>query len=302
MRQVTISVPATSANLGPGFDCLGIALSLRHHVTITEKREPGVEISAEGEDAGLIPRDETNLVYQSMTQLFRRVGGEPAGLHIHQKNEIPIASGLGSSSSAVLAGLFGANELAGSPLSREEVLQLATDLEGHPDNVAPAVYGGLVLGVQGEEGLSVDRLDIASLAVVVVLPDVVLLTEDARAVLPKEVPFADAIFNNSRVGMLIHALQTAAYDRLDVAMHDRLHQPYRIPLVTGMAEAMQAARAAGAAGVALSGAGPSLIAFAEEGHEAIAAAAAAAFKHAGVDTRQWHLIVDKEGTLIQNKP
>ncbi len=302
MCQVMISVPATSANLGPGYDCLGIALSLRHHVTITEREEPGLEITAEGEDAHLVPRDETNLVYRAMTHLFQRVGHKPSGLHIEQLNEIPIASGLGSSSSAVLAGLFGANELAGSRLTREEVLQIATDLEGHPDNVAPAVYGGLVLGVQSEDGLIISSFELPQIEVAVVLPDVVLLTEDARAALPADVPLSDAIFNSSRVGLLIQALQTADYDRLAVAMQDRLHQPYRIPLVPGMEEAMQAAKEAGASGVALSGAGPSLIAFAKAGHKAIAHAAAAAFKRAGVDARQWRLAVDNRGIRIQNMP
>lgn len=300
MRQVTVSVPATSANLGPGYDCLGIALNLRHHVTIEALSKPGLHITASGEDTHLIPNNETNLVYRSMRLTFQRLGGEPAGLRIHQENEIPIASGLGSSSSAVLAGIFGANELAGSPLSREEVLQMATDLEGHPDNVAPAVYGGLVLGVQSEEGLIVERIPVPSLEVVVVLPDFVLLTEDARAALPTDVPLTDAIYNSSRVGLLIHALQTADYERLSAAMQDRLHQPYRIPLITGMAEAMRAAREAGAAGVALSGAGPSMIAFAEKGHEAIGKAAAAAFTSAGLNTRQWKLQVDKNGAQIQN--
>ena len=225
--------------------------------------------------------------------------GEPPGLSIHQENEIPIASGLGSSSSAVLAGLFGANELAGAPLAREDVLQIATDLEGHPDNVAPAVYGGLVLGVQHTNGLWVERFPVPPMQVLVVLPDFELLTETARAVLPTQVPLADAIFNSSRIGLLIHALQTADYERLSVAMQDRLHQPYRIPIIPGMAEAMQAAYDAGAAAVALSGAGPSLIAFAAGEYEQISSAAVEAFKHAGASSRQWQLTLDNSGVLIQ---
>jgi homoserine kinase len=299
MRQVTISVPATSANLGPGYDCLGIALDLRHRVTFSTQHEPGLHITASGEDAHLIPKDKTNLVYRSMELVFQRVGGQPAGLQIHQKNEIPVASGLGSSSSAVLAGMFGANELAGSPLTREQVLQMATDLEGHPDNVAPAVYGGLVLGVQSARGLLVEQFAVPPMEVLVVLPDFELLTETARAALPAQVSLTDAIHNISRLGMLIHALQTADYDRLSVAMQDRLHQPYRIPIITGMADAMRAAREAGAAGVALSGAGPGLIAFAAAGYETIAAAVATAFHNAGVNSRQWQLSVDNDGISIQ---
>lgn len=298
MRQVTISVPATSANLGPGYDCLGLALDLRQRVTFTTRHEPGLRITAVGEDAQFVPKDENNLIYQSMRLVFQRTGGEPSGLHIHQENDIPIASGLGSSSSAVLAGMFGANEIAGSPLTREQLLQMATDLEGHPDNVAPAVYGGLVLGVQSTDGLLVEQFAVPPMEVVVVLPDFELLTETARAALPAQVSLADAIHNSSRLGLLIHALQTAEYDRLSVAMQDRLHQPYRIPIITGMADAMQAAREAGAAGVALSGAGPSLIAFAADGYERIGSAAANAFRKAGINSRQWRLSVDNNGTLI----
>ncbi len=301
MRKVTISVPATSANLGPGYDCLGMALDLRHTVTFRERRSPGLRITASGEDSYLIPRDERNLVYESMRIVFQKTGCEPDGLHIHQENEIPVGSGLGSSSSAVLAGMFGANELAGAPLTQEEILQLATDLEGHPDNVAPAVYGGLVLGVQDTQGLLVEQIAIPPLRVAVVLPDFTLPTEEARAVLPQQVPLSDAIFNASRLGLLIRALETADYERLAIAMQDRLHQPYRIPLIPGMAEAMQAALGAGAAGVALSGAGPSLIAFARANHEAIAAAAETQFTEKGIAARKWLLSLANSGVRIHNE-
>lgn len=302
MQQVTISVPATSANLGPGFDCLGIALNLRHRVTFTLQQDPGIIISAEGEDAHLIQRDEGNLVYLAMRLVFQQLGLDPPnGLHIHQENEIPIASGLGSSSTAILAGMHGANELAGSPLTRHQVLQIATDFEGHPDNVAPATFGGLVLGVQTPNGLIVEQIPVAAMEVMVTLPDFELLTEAARAVLPIQISLADAIYNSSRVGLLIRALETADFDLLPVAMQDRIHQPYRVPIIPGMAEAMVAALEAGAAGVALSGAGPSLIAFTPDGFDRIKAAAALAFKEAGLGCRQWQLAVDNEGVLIQNK-
>lgn len=302
MRGITVSVPSTSANLGPGYDCLGLALNLRHRVTFEAMEEPGLQITARGEDVHLIPTDESNLVYQSMQLVFRRVGDQPPGLHIQQENEIPVASGLGSSSSAVLAGMFGANALAGSPLSREEILQMATDLEGHPDNVAPAVYGGLILGIQTKLGLFVEPIDIPDLEIMVVLPDFKLATEDARAALPGEIPLSDAIYNTSRIGLLIRALETADYDRMEVAMRDHVHQPYRIPLIPGMKEAMVAARKAGASGVALSGAGPSLIAFAAHGLESIGDAAAEAFRAKGMASRQWRLTVDHRGTVIHNIP
>jgi homoserine kinase len=302
MQQVTVSVPATSANLGPGFDCLGIALNLRQRVTFTVRQEPRIIFTAEGEDAHMIQRDEGNLVYLAMKLVFNQLGVDPpSGLHIHQDNEIPIASGLGSSSTAILAGLHGANELAGSPLTCNQVLQLATDFEGHPDNVAPATFGGLVLGVQTPDGLVVEQIPVPSMEVMVTLPDFELFTEAARAVLPTQVSLANVIYTSSRVGLLIRAFESADFNLFSVAMQDRIHQPYRVPIIPGMAEAMDAVLEAGAAGVALSGAGPSMIAFAADGFDRIKAAAALAFRKAGVNCRQWQLAVDNEGIRIQNK-
>jgi homoserine kinase len=301
--QATITIPATSANLGPGFDCLGLALTLYQTVTFTTCQEPGLRITASGEDADKIPTDESNLVWQSAQLVFARFGERPfgkeqPGLHIHQDNQIPVGSGLGSSSSAVLAGLFGANALLGSPLSRAQILQQATDLEGHPDNVAPAVHGGLILGVQEPDHLLVEAIAVPPLRVVVVLPNFHLLTSEARAALPRQVSLQDAIFNTGRLGLLIRALETADYDKIRVAMQDRLHQPYRIPLIPGLAAAFDAAYVAGAAGVALSGAGPSLIAFAPAGHEAIGAAITAVFAQHNLPSRTWILSVDTQGSRV----
>jgi homoserine kinase len=296
--HVTVTVPATSANLGPGFDCLGLALSLHHTVTFTTTSSPGIAISASGEDAHKIPTDDSNLVWQSAKLLFERFDQIPPGLRIVQENEIPVGSGLGSSSTAVLAGLFGANALLNAPLTTAELLQIATDLEGHPDNVAPAVHGGVILGVQKPDGLLVERIPTPPLTVAVVLPDFKLLTAEARAALPRQVPFADAIFNASRVALLVRALAAGDYDKLAVAMQDRMHQPYRLPLIPGMAEAFTAVRGAGAAAVALSGAGPSLIAFAPANHAAIAQAAADAFARHGLQSRRWILDIDQRGTAV----
>jgi homoserine kinase len=300
MQQVTVSVPATSANLGPGFDCLGLALDLRHKVTFTPQNKAGLRISAAGEDSYKIPLTEDNLVYQAAEMIFQRLNWRPPGLHFHQENQIPIGSGLGSSSSAVLAGMFGANALAGSPLERPEILQMATNFEGHPDNVAPAVHGGLILGVKGPAGLIIERIPIPSLSVVIVLPDYQLLTADARAALPAEIPLQDAIFNASRVGYLIRALEATNYEKLSVAMQDMLHQPYRVGLIPGMKDAFQAALDAGAAGVALSGAGPGLIAFAPRRHKEISKAAVNAFHHAGCSCRTWKLDIDTVGVIISS--
>lgn len=301
MPKVTVSIPATTANLGPGFDCLGMALSLYNSITVTAVSPTNgadLTIEATGIDAHKIPLNASNLVVKSAEIIFNYLGRRPEGLHIKQHNNIPVGSGLGSSSTAVLGGMLAANTLVAGDLSRAEILQLATDLEGHPDNVAPAIYGGLVLGVQGDQGLHVEQIAIPPLRVAVVLPDFELLTQDARAALPTQIPIKDAIFNSSRLGLLIRALQTADYHKLHLAMQDRLHQPYRIPIIPGMAAAFQAAYDAGAASVALSGAGPSLIAFGASKHQAIGEAAQAAFATAGLESRLWVLTLDIRGSAV----
>lgn len=304
--NVTVAVPATTANLGPGFDCLGLALGLYNRVTLREW--DGVRVTVRGEGAGALPVDESNPMVQAVCHLFERLGHTPAGLWLEQENGIPVAAGLGSSAAAILGGLLAANALLGNPLSRRAILAMATRLEGHPDNVASALYGGLVLVVEGqvsegeasigERGLMVDRIAIPEMRVVVVLPDYTLPTVQARAALPRQVPMADAVFNSGRLAMLIRALESGDYKRLGAAMEDRLHQPYRVPLIPGMAEAFRAAREEGAAAATLSGAGPSIVAFAPENHQAIAESIAQAFAREGLESRRWILPIDRTGSVV----
>lgn len=298
MPQITVTIPATSANLGPGFDCLGLALGLYNHVTFTAVSQPGLTIEGTGLDAEKVPTDETNLVYKSACNIFDRLGERPSGLHIQQENNIPVGSGLGSSSTAVLAGLVGANALVNGNLTQADILTIAATTEGHPDNVAPALFGGLVLGVMNGEHVHIEPLPIAQQQVVIVTPGIELLTRDARAALPNQISRQDAIFNTSRLPLLIRALETADYPTLTLAMQDRLHQPYRLPLIPGMTQAFAAAYAAGAGGVALSGAGPSLIAFARDNHKDIVAAVTAVFQQNNLTCRSWILPIDTAGTQI----
>ena len=195
MTQVTITIPATSANLGPGFDYLGLALGLYNHVRFTAVAAPKLTIEVTGLDAEKVPTDETNLVYKTACRLFDQLGKRPSGLHIEQENNIPVGSGLGSSSTAVLAGLMGANALVDGHLTQADILALATAEEGHPDNVAPALLGGLVLGVMQGEQVHIEPLPIAPQQVVIVTPSFELLTRDARAALPNQISRQDAIFN-----------------------------------------------------------------------------------------------------------
>lgn len=298
MNQVTIIIPATSANLGPGFDCLGLALGLYNRITFTAVSTPNLTIEISGIDDAKLPTDESNLVYQSACHLFDQVGKRPSGLNIVQENNIPVGSGLGSSATAVLGGLLAANTFIEGDLSQSDILAMATALEGHPDNVAPALFGGLVLGVMDGEKVHVEPLPIAQQQVAVILPDFALSTHAARAALPTQISRQDAVFNASRLGLLIRALETADYDKLSLAMQDKLHQPYRLPLISGMGQAFKAAYAAGAAGAALSGAGPSLIAFAPDHHAEIVERVTAVFSQNKLTSRSWILPIDTTGSQI----
>lgn len=297
MPNVNIKVPATTANLGPGFDCLGLALGLYNEFEFRQI-DSGLEILVEGEATDIIPRDEHNLIVQSALVLCHKVGRELPPMRIVQKNYVPAASGMGSSSTAVIAGLLGANALLETHLSKQDILEIATEIEGHPDNVAPALFGGLVLVPMGMSPLHVEKFDVQPFEVVVTLPEFELLTADARAALPKMVSYQDAIFNLARTPLVIRALEQGNYVKLGIAMEDKLHQPYRMALVPGMSEAFTAARKAGAAAVAVSGAGPSVIAFAPQNHVAIGLAVQQAFAKAGLNSRYWILPLDTTGSLV----
>jgi homoserine kinase len=300
MKAVTIRVPASTGNLGPGFDCLGLALTLYNEVTfeVIDGGSGFAGVTVDGEGQGCIPTDETNMVVQAAERLFDLVGKRPAAWRVRQQNGIPVGSGLGSSGAAVLGGLMAANALVNGCVEVGEILTIAAEIEGYPDNAAPSLYGGLVLVIKNNGRWFIEPIAVPPLRVVVVLPDFDLPTVVARAALPKEVPLTDAIFNTGRVGLLLRALEAGDYGRLAVAMQDRLHQPYRLPLVPGLVAAFEAGRAAGAAAVALSGAGPSLIAFAPNGHEAIGEAMAAAFASAGLASRRWLLGVETAGAKV----
>lgn len=288
-----VTIPATSANLGPGFDSIGMALDLRNRVTLSWDGRLGAspagaavggDIHVSGLDASAVPVDEDNLILVAAGHVARAVGRFPARLRIEVENRIPVSSGLGSSSAAIVAGLAGMNALLGSLISPAELLDMAVDMEGHPDNVAPAMLGGVVLGVRREPGagLITRRVDPPDLPLVVVTPARRLLTSEARAALSPGVARADAIFNTGRAALLLHSFQTGDFSEMRAAMDDRLHQPARLAIIPGAAEALAAAYDAGAMGVALSGAGPSLIAFVREDvRAAVGQGMQAAFEQSG---------------------
>ncbi len=283
-EPVRVLVPGSTANLGPGFDCLGLALELYVRVTVA----PGGagSVRALGEGAAEIPADETNLVCRALRACFQRAGESLPPLDVSIENGIPVARGLGSSAAAVVAGLVAANALLGDALGNGDLLALGAAIEGHPDNIAPSLLGGCTLVVPHCDGFLPARIPLPpGLEAVVFVPEARLSTEAARRALPERVPLRDAVFNAGRVALLVLAMTSGRRDLLGPATEDRLHQPYREPLVPGMAVLCEAAREAGAAGAFLSGAGPSILALTWGRSAAVAAAMAAAAKRAAVPGR-----------------
>jgi homoserine kinase len=243
----TVEVPATTANLGPGFDCLGIALGLCNVVQLAPADSAAVEILGEGADS--LPQDDTNLTYQAARMLGKRIGYR-GHWHLRQRNRIPLARGMGSSSAAIVGGIVAAQAALHSSLDRETALEIAIQIEGHADNVAPALLGGLTVCFDRRDG-SRAALSLPApqgLVAVVAVPDYEVSTTGARAALPAQVPYQDAVFNLSQTAATVAALTTGRYDLLADTMRDRLHQSYRAHLVPGMDEVFEAATAAGGAG------------------------------------------------------
>jgi len=296
MNKITIKVPATSANLGPGFDALGLALDMWNETEF--KPAESFSLTIEGEGSTSLASNEKNLIHRSAQKLFERLNRPAPALSIRCLNRIPLASGLGSSAAAILTGILGANALLGSELTNEEILNFATEMEGHPDNLAPALLGGLVVST-GDHGRVIARqLPIVPIHITVVLPGFNFPTKQARAVLPKQVSLKDAVHNISRAVLLTEAFRIGDLRLLGEAMTDTLHQPYRLPLIPGAQSAMEAAKKAGASAVALSGAGPGIIAFSVDHDPGIGPAICRIFESAGLSTRVFELGVSQKGAQV----
>ncbi len=281
--KLHIRVPATTANLGPGFDCLGLALDWWNTIEV-ETIERGLQVEVDCPPGVDIPRNRNNLVVYGIDAVYRLAKQKRPPLRIHITTHIPIARGLGSSSAAIVGGLVAANTLLGNMYSRDELVTLATGIEGHPDNVAPALLGGLMVAAMEGKQVTVARFPVPrELRCVLFIPSTTLLTKKARGILPKRIPRADAIYNASRVALWIAALRERRWEWLDAATQDRLHQPYRAKLVPGMYALFDAAKDAGARGAALSGAGPSIIAFTNHPGEPVARAMLQAAQRIGLN-------------------
>lgn len=273
--KVSVKVPATTANLGPGFDCMGLALPIYNTVTIEETVLPGtgIEINVIADEDSTdefslehIPMDENSIIYKAVELLYNSIGQTPSELKITVHTQIPVARGLGSSASVIVGGLIAANELLGRPADEAALLSIATEVEGHPDNITPAIVGGLVLTSSEEDGSIVYRkLDWPQeWNLTLCVPEYELATDISRSVLPKEVPIQDAVFNAKRLAMFIQAIHTKDSALMKLALKDKLHQPYRMKLVPGLEKIIENLKhEENVLGCVLSGAGPSILIISE---------------------------------------
>ena len=262
--MLKIKIPASTANLGSGFDSLGIALNLYNYIEIGPAL--GCEISSA--DGSEIPTGEDNLVYLSAKKVFEKCGLPFRGLKIVEENHIPFARGLGSSSACIAGGVFGANELLGRPFTKDELLDIAAEIEGHPDNVSPALLGGFTANAMEGRSVRYVKSEVPeNLSFAAFVPPFELKTADARAVMPAEVSLKDSVFNVSRSALLTASFLSGKFENLRTACDDKLHQPYRLPLIPGGTEIIEKSYKNGALAAYISGAGSTMMAIFDCGNE-----------------------------------
>ena len=292
--MINIRIPATTANLGPGFDSLGIALNLYNKFTFEE-------ISKELEIIGALDneKDRDNLVYTSMLRAFDFIGYKPKGIRIDIEANIPVSRGLGSSSTCILAGVMGANSIAGSPLSIEDIFKLATEIEGHPDNIGPALFGGFVTSLMEDNRVYYNKIDMAKgIKFVAIIPDFKLSTKKAREVLPQNISHKTAVENISRVSLLISALSNGKFDLLKPALKDGLHQPYRGKLIKKFDEILNKTYEFKALGGYLSGGGPTIMAIVSQDNNSLKKEMESYFKSINYKWKVIELEIDLDGAKI----
>ncbi|QWU15076.1 homoserine kinase [Paenibacillus sophorae] len=301
-RKVRVKIPASTANLGPGFDTLGMALSLYAWIEMGEAEQTVFHLY--GDEMKDVARDKSNLIYKVAQMVFDEAGISVPELEISMHSEIPLTRGLGSSASAIIGGMVAANALIGSPLSNDRLFDMATALEKHPDNVGASLFGGIIAAAWDGSHADVIRIEPPEdLEVLVVIPEFELATSKAREALPSSVTVADAVYNVSRSSLLTGALACGRLDLIGAAMRDRLHQPYRAPLVPGMETVLAEATQHGALGIALSGAGPTLIAFVdrrEPGKSELEAFLMETMREQGIEARTRWLLPCRTGALAES--
>lgn len=287
MTTVEVRAPATTANLGPGYDCLGMALDLWNTVTVEVLPEGSVpSVVVLGEGAGELDTDAQNLTYRAMEFLFNEADVPLPSLSLRCHNTIPLSRGMGSSAAAISGGLVAANWLLDNVFSQDDLLEMAATIEGHPDNVAAAIHGGMRLVVMDDDHLYTAPIRVpADMQAVLFIPERRIATADARRVLPDQIPVADAVYNMSRTALLVASMESDRPEYLNIATQDRLHQPYRQTIFPQMKVIFAAAQAAGALGVFLSGSGSTILALARDRAMTVAYEMFDAARLAGVDGR-----------------
>ena len=262
INMVKISVPATSANMGPGFDCLGVALNLYNRFHI-EESEDGLYIDGCEEPY----KNENNLVYVSMQKCFEKIGYKPErkGLRISFESDIPVSRGLGSSAACILGGVLAANEIGKGNLNKHEILEIASEIEGHPDNITPALFGGMTVSIKDGNRVYYEKIKLPQgLKFCAIIPDFKLSTKESRAVLPDSIPYKDGVYNVGRVSLMIAALSNGNFDLLKLACKDRLHEIYRGGLISNFNGIVEECNRLNSLCVFLSGAGPTIMAVLKE--------------------------------------
>ena len=284
LHKITVRAPATTANMGPGFDSMGMALELFNTISIEPSDRFSIRITGNGSRE--LSKGPDNMVYRGVANVYDYLGSEPPPLAVSCHNEIPLRRGLGSSAAAISGGMVAANLLTGGSVPEGELLRLADAIEGHPDNVAPALFGGCQIVIrEGDRLVSVSCPVDESLSVVLLVPDVEIPTDEARAVMPKDIPMQDAVHNIGRAALLALSLSRGDAGHLALATQDVLHQPYRSPLFPPMTGIFHSAMDAGACGVFLSGSGSTILALAESNEESIAEAMSREATRQGVSAR-----------------
>lgn len=297
-KKFKIQVPATTANLASGFDCVGIALNLYNYFDVEVSSESSITWFG-SEKTNTLPKTENNLIHHSIKKVFEYVDKEIINTSINAEINIPVSRGLGSSSSAIIAGVFIANQLLDNILTKDELINIANDIEGHPDNITPCLFGGITSSIVDSGKVYINRInDTSKLKFIFLVPDFQLSTKEARKVLPQHVQFSDAVFNLSRVSFLVQGFSKDDSNLLKLGLQDKLHEPYRSKLIKGFDELRQKALSLGALNLIISGAGPTLLTIVEKDEKYIAEELKSTWKSLDVNSYYHLLEIDTKGVIL----
>lgn len=299
MKSITLRIPASTSNLGPGFDCLGIALSLYNLMTFEVLEGTDSIIEVEGEGSDILTDPTKNLVLKAFRTVYEKSGKTAPAVKLKQVNNIPLERGLGSSAVAYIGGLVAANYFLGSPYTQKEILEMGVRYEGHPDNICPSYLGGFIIAAYTPEGTFYTKCNNLELPqVLVAIPELEMNTKQARKALPSQIGYKDAVQNINRATLLVAALMQGDWENIRVGMEDRLHQPYRDTAEGFIAAAVKAAVEAGAYGAALSGAGSTIFCFVSGKNPKIETALSEVFRERGIKVSLSYLEIDHEGLIL----